>query len=135
MRAPKLLLAKTSLDGHWRGTLVVAQALRDAGFEIVFAGMATADEIVRAAADEDVDLVGLSVGGRVEIAERIVDALRAAGVDVPVMAGGTLAPEACRKLHEKGVRTFPPGSSLEAIVETARSLSEDRVRDRSDTST
>jgi methylmalonyl-CoA mutase C-terminal domain/subunit len=128
MRAPKLLLAKTSLDGHWRGPLVVTQALRDAGFEVVFAGMVTADEIVRAAVDEDVDLVGLSVGGRVEIAERIVDALRAAGVDVPCMAGGTLAPEACRRLRERGVVTFPPGSSLEAIVETARSLTEERVR-------
>ncbi|HSD11204.1 MAG TPA: cobalamin-dependent protein [Candidatus Binatia bacterium] len=128
MRASKLLLAKTSLDGHWRGPLVVTQALRDAGFEVVFAGMATVEEIVRAAMDEDVDLVGLSVGGRVEIAERIVDALRSAGMDVPVMAGGTLAPEACRRLSERGVVTFPPGSSLEAIVETARSLTADRVR-------
>jgi methylmalonyl-CoA mutase C-terminal domain/subunit len=130
MRAPKLLLAKTSLDGHWRGPLVVAQALRDAGFEVIFAGMVTVEEILRAAVDEDVDLVGLSVGGRVEVAERIVDALRTAGMDVPVMAGGTLAPEACRRLRDRGVQTFPPGSSLEAIVEAARTLTQDRVRSR-----
>jgi methylmalonyl-CoA mutase C-terminal domain/subunit len=118
----KILLAKTSLDGHWRGPLAVAQALRDAGFEVIFAGMATVAEIVRAAADEDVDLVGLNVGGRVEVAERILDGLRAAGIDTPVIAGGTLAPQACRKLAERGVATFPPGSSLQAIVDTARAL-------------
>lgn len=128
MRACRILLAKTSLDGHWRGPLVVARALRDAGFEVIFAGMVSVDEILRAAVEEDVDLVGLNVGGRVEVAERILDALRAAGVDVPVMAGGTLAPEACRRLGERGVPTFPPGSSLGAIVETARSLTRERVR-------
>jgi methylmalonyl-CoA mutase C-terminal domain/subunit len=127
MRAPKVLLAKTSLDGHWRGSLVVAQALRDAGFEVIFAGMATVEEILRAAVDEDVDLVGLSVGGRVEVAERIIGAFRNAGMDVPFIAGGTLAPEACRRLRELCVPTFPPGTSLEAIVETARSLTQDCV--------
>ncbi len=120
--ARRVLLAKTSLDGHWRGPLAVAQALRNAGFEVIFAGMASVEEIVRAAADEDVDLVGLNVGGRVEVAERILDALRAAGIDAPVIAGGTLAPHACRKLAERGVATFPPGSTLQAIVETARAL-------------
>ncbi len=130
MHAPKVLLAKTSLDGHWRGSLVVAKALRDAGFEVIFAGMATVEEILRAAMDEDVDLVGLSVGGRVEVAERIIDAFRTAGMDVPFVAGGTLPPEACRRLRERGVPTFPPGSSLEAIVEAARSLTQDRVPNR-----
>ena len=107
---------------------MVAQALRDAGFEVVFAGMASVEEIVRAAVEEDVDLVGLNVGGRVEVAERIVDAFRAAGSDVPLMAGGTLAPEACRRLGERGVPAFPPGSSLAAIIETARSLTQGRGR-------
>jgi methylmalonyl-CoA mutase C-terminal domain/subunit len=130
MRAPKVLLAKTSLDGHWRGSLVVAKALRDAGFEVIFAGMATVEEILRAAMDEDVDLVGLSVGGRVEVAERIIGAFRNAGMDVRFIAGGTLAPEACSKLRALGVPTFPPGSSLEAIVETARSLTQDCVSGR-----
>ena len=58
--APKrILMAKTGLDGHWRGPTIVARALRDAGFEVIMVGMVTADEVVRAAIDEDVDLVGL----------------------------------------------------------------------------
>ncbi len=122
MRQPRILLAKTGLDGHWRGLMVVARSLRDAGFEIVMLGMARADEIVQAAIEEDIDLVGLNVGGQVEGVERVLDALREAGADVPVIAGGTLSPGACRRLHARGVRTFPPGSGLQGIVAAAREL-------------
>lgn len=122
MRQPRVLLAKTGLDGHWRGLTVVARSLRDAGFEIVMLGMARADQIVRAAIEEDIDLVGLNVGGQLAGAERVLDALREAGAEVPVIAGGTLSPEACRRLGARGVRTFPPGSALQAIVEAAREL-------------
>lgn len=128
-RAPRVLMAKTSLDGHWRGIRVVSHALRDAGFDVVLLGMARADEIARAAIDEGADLVGLNVGGRVEGAERVLDALRAAGCTAPILAGGTLAPEACRRLQARGVRTFPPGSSLAAIVATARELVTAGARD------
>jgi methylmalonyl-CoA mutase C-terminal domain/subunit len=122
MRQPRILLAKTGLDGHWRGLMVVARALRDAGFEIVMLGMARADEIAQAAIEEDIDLVGLNVGGQVEGVERVLDALRAAGAEVSIIAGGTLSPEACRRLDARGVRTFPPGSGLESIVAAAREL-------------
>jgi len=118
----RVVLAKTGLDGHWRGTLLVAQALRDAGFEVVLLGMARADEIVRAAIDEDADLVGLNVGGRVEVVERIVDALAAEAPGVPVFAGGVLPPWVCERLGERGVESFPPGSSLASIVEAAERL-------------
>lgn len=117
-------MAKTSLDGHWRGTMVVGRALMEAGFEVVLLGMATADEIAHAALQEDVDLVGLNVGGRVEVVERVLDALTAAVGDVPVIAGGTIPPWAARRLEARGVRTFPPGSALAHIVETARSLTQ-----------
>jgi methylmalonyl-CoA mutase C-terminal domain/subunit len=118
----RVLVAKTSLDGHWRGINVVARALRDGGFEVILAGMVTGSTIVRIAADEDVDLIGLNVGGRVEVVERILDTLEEAGVDVPVMAGGTIPHYAVERLVARGVACFPPGSSLDDIVACARRL-------------
>lgn len=118
----RVLIAKTGLDGHWRGVSAVAQTLRDAGFEVVLLGMARAEEIVATAVQEDVDLVGLNVGGRMEVVERIITAVRAADPDLPIFAGGTLPPAAMRRLDELGVPGFPPGSSLTAIVASAREL-------------
>ncbi|WP_420642524.1 cobalamin-dependent protein [Candidatus Leptofilum sp.] len=118
----KILLAKTALDGHWRGINVVARALRDAGFEIILVGMAKAEEIVHAALTEDVDLIGLNVGGRIEVVERILAQLETAELDIPVFAGGTISPKNCRRLNEQGVETYPPGSSLHEIVAAAERL-------------
>jgi methylmalonyl-CoA mutase C-terminal domain/subunit len=119
---PRILLAKTSLDGHWRGLSVVARALRDGGFHVIMGGMLTGQEIVRAAVDEDVDLVGLNVGGHVEVVVRVIGELRAARPDLPIFAGGVLPPSSCRRLQALGVETYPPGSSLEDIVDSARRL-------------
>jgi methylmalonyl-CoA mutase C-terminal domain/subunit len=119
-RGPRVLIAKTSLDGHWRGVDLVSRVLRDAGFEVIMLGMVTGDAIVAAALQEDVDLVGLNVGGRVEVAERVIGRLREAGIDVPIMAGGTIAPWAKRRLEELGVAVFPPGSSTTDIVAMAK---------------
>jgi methylmalonyl-CoA mutase C-terminal domain/subunit len=118
----RVLLAKTGLDGHWRGITAVALALRDAGFEVMLLGMAGADEIVKAAIQEDVDLIGLNVGGRIEVVERIVAAVRQADPFMAIFAGGTLPPAALRRLTELGVPGFPPGSSLPSILEAAREL-------------
>ena len=118
----RVLIGKTSLDGHWRGVNVVARALRDAGFEVILAGMVTGDELARTAVDEDVELVGLNIGGRVEVAIRTIDALRRAGYGGPVFAGGTIPPHAVRQLTALGVECYPPGSSLAAIVEAANRL-------------
>lgn len=117
-------MAKTSLDGHWRGINVVSRALRDGGFEVILAGMVTADTIARVAADEDVDLIGLNVGGRVEVAERILDTLAANGVTIPVFAGGTIPHYAVERLKRRNVSCFPPGSSLDDIVAKARELTD-----------
>ncbi len=124
MSAParRILLVKTALDGHWRGLSVVARALRDAGFHVIMGGMITGPEIVRAAIDEDVDLVGLNVGGHAAVVERIIAELRAARPELPIFAGGVLPPSTCRRLAELGVETYPPGSSLEQIVEAAQRL-------------
>lgn len=118
----RILLAKTALDGHWRGISVVARALRDGGFQVILGGMMTGAEIVRAAVDEDVDLVGLNVAGHVEVAERIVAEIRAARPELPVFAGGVIAPWAAKRLRAIGVEVYPPGSSLDDIVAAARRL-------------
>ena len=120
----RILLVKTSLDGHWRGLSVVARALRDAGFHVIMGGMLTGAEIVRAAVDEDVDLVGLNVGGHVEVVIRAIGELRAARPDLPIFAGGVLPPSSCKRLNAMGVETYPPGSSLDEIVEAARRLTQ-----------
>ena len=120
--AARILLAKTGLDGHWRGISAVAMALRDAGFEVLLLGMARAEEIASSAIQEDVDLVGLNVGGRIEVVERIVEAIRQVAPEMPIFAGGTLPPAAVRRLSELGIPAFPPGSSLPSIVESARVL-------------
>lgn len=122
MAAKRVLMAKTSLDGHWRGINVVARALRDGGFEVILAGMVTADTIARIAADEDVDLIGLHVGGRVEVVERILDTLAANGITTPVIAGGTIPHYAAERLEGRNVSCFPPGSGLDDIVLRARQL-------------
>ncbi len=120
----RILMAKTSLDGHWRGVTIVERALREAHFEVIVLGMATAEEIVRAAVDEEVDLVGLNLGGRSAVVERIVAELRAQGSDAPVMVGGVITPQTKKRLESSGIAVFPPGSSLEDIVATARRLCE-----------
>jgi methylmalonyl-CoA mutase, C-terminal domain len=106
----------------------VARALRDDGFEVVLLGMARADEIVAAAVQEDVDLVGLNVGGRLEVAERVIAAVRDTDPDLPIFAGGTLPRATLRRLEELGVPGFPPGSSLTDIVAAARTLTSARAK-------
>lgn len=124
---PRVLIAKTSLDGHWRGVMVVARAFRDAGFDVVLGGMLRAGDIASMALDEDVDLIGLNVGGRIEVVHRILDTLEQAGLDdIPVLAGGTIPPQAIPSLADRGVSVHPPGSSLDEIVGAARQLLSDR---------
>lgn len=118
----RILMAKTGLDGHWRGPTIVATALRDAGFEVIMIGMARSDEVVQAAIDEDVDLVGLNVGGHVDVAIRAVEQIQSDCKSMPVFAGGVVPPHAKRRLEALGVEVYPPGSQLADIVEAARRL-------------
>lgn len=118
----RILMAKTGLDGHWRGPTIVATALRDAGFEVIMIGMARSDEVVQAAIDEDVDLVGLNVGGHVDVAVRAVEQVQSSCEGMPVFAGGVVPPHAKRRLEALGVEVFPPGSQLADIVDSARRL-------------
>src|SRR5581483_2544592 len=92
----KVLIAKPGLDGHDRGAKVVAQALRDAGLEVVYSGLKrTPEEIVQEAIQEDVDVVGLSIlsGAHLPLSRRVVEGLRRAGAaDVQVVVGGIIPP-------------------------------------------
>ena len=118
----RILMAKTGLDGHWRGPTIVSRALRDAGYEVIMIGMANSDEIVNACVDEDVDLVGLNIGGHIDVAMRAVRAVQAARPELAVFAGGTIPPHARKQLESINVEVYPPGSSLSEIVDAAHRL-------------
>ena len=118
----RVLIAKTSLDGHWRGIAVVSAALRDAGMEVIYGGQLTADEITAAAIQEGVHVVGLNIGGSYGTVEKIMQKLRSSGLDdVLVVAGGTVSPEDIPMLKGLGIaEVFPPGSEIENIVRFIR---------------
>jgi (2R)-ethylmalonyl-CoA mutase len=103
---PRLLVAKPGLDGHSNGAEQIAVAARDAGFEVIYQGIRLSPEqIVAAARDEDVDLVGISIlsGSHMDLVPDILDRLRAAGVDVPVIVGGIIPADDAQVLRDKGV--------------------------------
>ncbi|HTT73742.1 MAG TPA: cobalamin B12-binding domain-containing protein [Thermoplasmata archaeon] len=123
----RVLIAKPGLDGHDRGAKVVARALRDDGMEVIYAGLRqTPEEIVRAAVEEDVDLIGLSIlsGAHMALLPRVLALLkREKAGRIPVFAGGIIPDEDAKRLRKLGVRAiFGPGSTLEEIVTTARRL-------------
>ena len=125
MNPIRVLIAKPGLDGHDRGAKVIARALRDAGFEVIYTGLhQTPDMIARTAVDEDVQVVGLSVlsGAHSVLVPDIIAKVKAAGLtDALFLVGGIIPDEDVATLKTQGVHmVFTPGSSLEAIVETIR---------------
>ena len=126
MRRKRVLIAKPGLDGHDRGAKTIAYLLRDAGMEVVYTGLhQTAEQIVRAAIQEDVDVVGLSIlsGAHLTFFPRVTELLREAGADdIVVIGGGTIPQADIRKLKENGwaKEIFTPGTSLETIAEWIR---------------
>ena len=120
----RVLIAKPGLDGHDRGAKVVALALRDAGMEVIYSGLhRTVEEIVEAAIQEDVDVIGLSIlsGAHLPLSEKILAQLRAAGADIPVVVGGNIPVrdhDALRALGVAGV--FPTSSDFDEIARGVR---------------
>ncbi len=115
------MVAKPGLDGHDRGAKVVARALRDAGFEVVYTGLhQTPEQIVETAIQEDADVVGLSVlsGAHLTLFPRVVELLRERGADdVVVFGGGIIPPDDVAELEAAGVaRVFGPGTPSQEIV-------------------
>lgn len=118
----RILVAKPGLDGHDRGAKVVARALRDAGFEVVYTGLhQTPEMIASAAVQEDVDAVGLSImsGAHNTLFPAVIEALQKQGAnDVIVFGGGIVPDDDLRKLEAQGVKkVFKPGAPLSEIVE------------------
>ncbi|MGI6364496.1 MAG: cobalamin B12-binding domain-containing protein [Bacillota bacterium] len=117
----RVLVAKPGLDGHDRGAKVVARALRDAGMEVIYTGLRQSPEqIVRAAIQEDVDMVGLSClsGAHNSLFPKVVQLLKEEGAeDIPVFGGGVIPDSDIPDLLEAGVQAvFTPGTPLEDIV-------------------
>jgi methylmalonyl-CoA mutase C-terminal domain/subunit len=125
----KAVVAKLGMDAHWRGVIVVAHALRDAGMEVVYLGHATPEQLVTAVVQEDPALVGLSSlsGNHLEECRAVLDGLREGGVpDVPVVLGGSVPPSDEPALAQMGVRAvFGPGSPLKKIVARIGDLLDD----------
>ncbi len=118
----RVVVAKPGLDGHDRGAKIVARALRDAGMEVVYTGLRqTPEQIVSAAAQEDADIIGLSIlsGAHLPICEKIVGLLKEKGMETTrLFVGGIIPTQDIETLHQMGVsEVFLPGASLKDIVE------------------
>ena len=123
----RILVAKPGLDGHDRGAKIIARALRDAGFEVIFTGIRPrVDAIVAAAVQEDVAVVGLSIlsGAHLALTAKVIDGLAAAGADdIAVVVGGTIPAADIPKLRSAGVAAvFPTGTPLDAVISEIRAL-------------
>jgi methylmalonyl-CoA mutase C-terminal domain/subunit len=124
-RRIRIVVAKPGLDGHDRGAKVVARALRDAGFEVIYTGLhQTPEQIVATAIQEDADAIGLSVlsGAHNHLFKRLLDLLKEKGADdIAVFGGGIIPPEDIAGLKALGVKElFTPGTSTQDIVRFVR---------------
>jgi methylmalonyl-CoA mutase, C-terminal domain len=123
----RVLVAKPGLDGHDRGAKLVARALRDAGFEVIYTGIRQRPEaIASVAVQEDVQAVGLSIlsGAHVALTRKTADALRAAGADgVLLVVGGTIPQRDVAKLEAAGAAAvYPTGTPLDTLIDSIRAL-------------
>jgi len=121
----RILVAKAGLDGHDRGAKIIARALRDAGFEVIYTGLhQTPEMIAEAAVQEDVDAVGLSIlsGAHMTLFPAVISALKERGAeDVAVFGGGIVPQDDISLLKQAGVKeVFTPGISTQAIAEWIR---------------
>jgi len=125
-KTKRILVARLGMDAHWRGSVVVARALRDAGMEVIYLGNQMPEGIVKAAIQESVDVIGLSSlsGNHMILAPEVVRLLkRAGGDDIKVIFGGTVPPEDIPLLKEAGISAvFGPGTSLKKIIDFVNAL-------------
>lgn len=126
----RVVLAKLGLDGHDRGIKIVARLLRDAGMEVIHLGLRqTTDTIVRAAEEEDADVIGISMhnAGHMTLAPRMIAAIRDAGLDTPLVLGGIIPAADIPELHHQGVAgILGPGASADDVVNTIRAAAAGR---------
>jgi len=116
----RVLVAKVGLDGHDRGVKVVARILRDAGYEVIYTGLfQTPESVAASAVDEDVDVIGLSLlsGAHLTLAPAVVDKIREAGSEIPVVVGGVVPAQDIAELHAAGVAgVLTPGETAAEVV-------------------
>ncbi len=134
-RRIRVLMGKVGLDGHDRGVRVVCRALRDAGMEVIYTGLhRTPEDVVKAAIQEDVDLIGISVlsGAHMHIFPRVLATLRRQRADdIAVFGGGVISPDDAAQLKAQGVaEIFGQDSPLQSIVDWVRGQSQRRSTGR-----
>ena len=133
-RKIRILIAKPGLDGHDRGAKVMASAFRDAGFEVIYAGLRqTPEMIVEASVQEDVDVIGLSIlsGAHMTLFPRVYELMRERGLDdVLLTGGGIISPEDMAELEKIGVgKLFSPGTPTQEAVDYIREWIETNKKD------
>ena len=127
----RVLIAKPGLDGHDRGAKVVAAAMRDAGFEVIYAGLRqTPEMIVETAIQEDVDVIALSIlsGAHMTIFPKVLDLMKENGIDDKLLTGGGIIPaDDIEKLQSMGVgKLFGPGASTQDAVRYVKEWAEEK---------
>ncbi|MCE4608338.1 MAG: cobalamin B12-binding domain-containing protein [Caldisphaeraceae archaeon] len=127
----KVLVAKLGIDGHDRGAKVIARALRDFGFDVIYTGIRqTPEQIISAALQEDVDVIGISIlsGSHIYHMKKLMEGLRSLGADdIPVVIGGTIPIIDVEELRRIGIReVFLPGESLRRIADVVRELAKEK---------
>jgi len=132
VRKIRVLTAKVGLDGHDRGIKVVSRALRDAGVEVIYAGLhQTPEMVVEAAVQEDVDGIGISLhsGAHMTLLPKVMKLLQARGIDdIVVFGGGIIPDEDIKELKMLGIaEIFTPGTTLQTIVDFVHDKFADRV--------
>jgi methylmalonyl-CoA mutase C-terminal domain/subunit len=118
----RVLMSKPGIDGHWRGGIVVSRALRDAGMELIFGGFQNVQQIVEAAIQEDVDVIGLSIhsGAHFAYTQQVIDLLKERGVldNIMILVGGVIPAKDFDKLREMGVaNVYGPGTLTKDIID------------------
>ena len=125
-RSIRVLIARLGMDAHWRGSIVVARALRDAGMEVVYVGNQMPEGIVETAIQEDADIIGLSTlsGNHMVLAPEVMALLKERGIeDTAVVLGGTIAPNEMSELKKTGIKAvFGPGTPIKDIIDTMSGL-------------
>jgi methylmalonyl-CoA mutase C-terminal domain/subunit len=126
MPKPKVIIAKLGLDGHDRGAKVIARALAEAGFEVVYTGIRqTPSQVIETAIQEDAKLIGISIlsGSHLELVGELMRIMREKGVSIPVLVGGIIPPEDRDALLKMGVAgVYGPGTPLREIIDIVKKL-------------
>jgi methylmalonyl-CoA mutase, C-terminal domain len=134
---PRVLIAKPGLDGHDRGAKVVAFALRDAGCEVIYLGLrCSAQKILAVAAEEDVDVIGISVlsGAHVPLAAELIEARRNHQLEgLPIVLGGIVTPQDADRLREMGLAgVYPAGTPIDDVVTQVIEIANESVANEVD---